>query len=114
MATTKVDQSPNGQEPTVHGSTMGPAAPHIAFKSEKEALGQPAHALEHIPTNQTADEKDVFRSHSVAALGITDWEEKEKKIVRILDMTLLPQLWILYMFNYLVSTNVSKTLEGDY
>lgn len=112
MATNKMDQPPNGQEPTIHGSTLGSAAPHVAFESEKEALGQPAHTLEHVPTNKTVDdEKDVFRSHSVAALGIPDWEAKEKKIVKILDMTLLPQLWILYMFNYLVSTPGLKSLE---
>lgn len=45
--------------------------------------------------------------NAVEALGIPDWEAKQSKIVRTLDMTLLPQLWILYMFNYLNRTNIA-------
>lgn len=32
----------------------------------------------------------------------------QKKIVKRLDMTLLPQLWILYMFNYLNRVNIAQ------
>lgn len=107
MANNNADQPPNGLEPTIHGSSMGSAAPHIAFASEKEVVEQPS-TLEHVPTNVTVDdEKDVVRGNSIAALGIPDWEAKQKKIVRTLDMTLLPQLWILYMFNYLNRTNIA-------
>jgi hypothetical protein len=41
------------------------------------------------------------REHGFAELGIPDWEALEKKVVRRLDMTLLPTLWLLYVFNYL-------------
>lgn len=37
----------------------------------------------------------------IEELGIPEWRALEKKIVRRLDMTLLPMLWILYVFNYL-------------
>lgn len=37
----------------------------------------------------------------IDALGIPNWRELEKKIVRRLDMTLMPCVWCLYFFNYL-------------
>jgi hypothetical protein len=63
--------------------------------------------LEAVQSNINADEKGVMRANSIEVLGIPDWEAKEKKIVKTLDMTLLPQLWILYMFNYLNRTNIA-------
>ncbi|KAH6695060.1 major facilitator superfamily domain-containing protein [Plectosphaerella plurivora] len=44
----------------------------------------------------------------VAALGFENTAELEKRIVRKLDMWMLPQLWILYMFNYLNRTNIAQ------
>ena len=38
---------------------------------------------------------------SIEALGIPNWRELEKKIVRRLDMTLMPCVWVLYFFNYM-------------
>ena len=46
--------------------------------------------------------------NAIEALNMPDWEQKEKKLVRILDMTLLPTLWILYLFNYLDRTNIAQ------
>ena len=94
MANDKENEVPAGQEQsTIHGSTMGSAASHIAFeKTENPDM------LETIPTNVTEAQKEVLKEDLVASLGIDDWQTKEKKIVRTLDMTLLPQLWILYMF----------------
>jgi len=37
----------------------------------------------------------------IDALGIPNWRELEKKIVRRLDLTLMPCVWCLYFFNYL-------------
>lgn len=96
MAINGADQPTNDQVPIIHGSTMGSAAPHVAFETKKESIEQPQ-TLETVPTNLSADEKEIQRHNLVEALGIPDWEAKEKKIVRRLDMTLLPQLWILYM-----------------
>jgi hypothetical protein len=33
------------------------------------------------------------------ALGIPNWREVERKVVRRLDMTLMPCLWVLYLFS---------------
>jgi len=37
-----------------------------------------------------------------------EWQAKEKKIVRRLDMTLMPMVWILYLFNYLDRNNIAQ------
>jgi len=69
---------------------------------------------------------DAFADiNHVARLGMPNAAELEKKIVRKLDMWMLPQLWILYMFNYLNRTNIAQARlntfnedlnlgEGDY
>lgn len=82
-----VPNSPNS-EPIVHGSTMGSAAPHIAFEKSKED----ADYLETVLTNQSVVDQAAKKLNAIEALGIEDWQAKEKKIVRRLDMTLLPQL----------------------
>lgn len=43
----------------------------------------------------------------IEALGIPEWEKLEKKLVRRLDMTLMPMLWVLYLFNYLDRASIS-------
>ncbi|CAO2651199.1 Nn.00g094960.m01.CDS01 [Neocucurbitaria sp. VM-36] len=110
MANDKAVDVAANQEPTIHGSTMGATAPHIAVE---KASGPDM--LETVPTNQTDTAKEILRQDLVASLGISDWQAKEKKIVRTLDMTLLPQLWILYMFNYLNRTNIAQArLDDDF
>lgn len=88
------------------GNAPGAAAP---LHAEDEKIAEPAH-LTVVPTNLTDVSKEkveIPRDQLVASLGIPDWEVKEKQVVRRLDMTLLPQLWILYMFNYLNRTNIA-------
>ncbi|KAJ9666158.1 hypothetical protein H2201_003837 [Coniosporium apollinis] len=45
------------------------------------------------------------------------WLRQEKKLVRKLDMTLMPMIWVLYMFNYLDRNNIAQarlnTFEED-
>jgi hypothetical protein len=81
-----------------------------------------------IPTTDIHDEKRTeFATdiNHVAQLGLMNTAELEKKVVRRLDMWMLPQLWILYMFNYLNRTNIAQARlnsfnedlnlgEGDY
>lgn len=43
----------------------------------------------------------------IEALGLEDWQALEKKLVRRLDMTLMPMLWVLYLFNYLDRASIS-------
>lgn len=101
MANTKPSEVPANQEAplpdaTVNGST-------IRFADEK---AEAADMLDHVQTNQTDIAKE-HHSDPISSLGIPDWEIKERKVVRTLDMTLLPQLWILYMLNYLNRTNIA-------
>ena len=36
-----------------------------------------------------------------------EWKRKERKLVMRLDMTLMPMVWILYLFNYLDRNNIA-------
>ena len=36
-----------------------------------------------------------------------EWKKKERKMVMRLDMTLMPTVWILYLFNYLDRNNIA-------
>lgn len=36
-----------------------------------------------------------------------EFRKREKKLVRKLDMTLMPMVWILYLFNYLDRNNIA-------
>lgn len=36
-----------------------------------------------------------------------EWKAAERGLVRKLDMTLLPTVWVLYMFNYLDRNNIA-------
>lgn len=51
------------------------------------------------------------------ALGIPNWKELERKVVKPLAMTLLPCFWVLYLFNYLDRASVARarlsSLDGD-
>jgi hypothetical protein len=44
----------------------------------------------------------------IAELGLENWQATEKALVRRLDLTLLPTLWILYLNNYLDRTNIAQ------
>lgn len=45
---------------------------------------------------------------AIAALGLENWRATEKKLVRTLDLTMMPMLWILYLFNYLDRTSIAQ------
>lgn len=81
-----------------------------------------------VPVAEVHDEKYTeFATdiNHVAQLGLANAAQLEKKVVRALDTWMLPQLWILYMFNYLNRTNIAQARlntfdedlnlgEGDY
>jgi hypothetical protein len=98
MANNKELDVPPGHEHTAGTASYG--------TPEKIHFEEPD-TLEQVPTNQTEAAKEAQRHNALEALDIPDWQAKEKKVVRTLDMTLLPQLWILYMFNYLNRTNIA-------
>lgn len=45
---------------------------------------------------------------SIAELGLPDWRATEKQLVRRLDMSLMPTIWLLYFNNYLDRTNIAQ------
>jgi len=54
--------------------------------------------------------KDITPAKEADAnwLPIDDaWRTREKKLVRKLDMTLMPTIWVLYLFNYLDRNNIA-------
>lgn len=81
-------------------------APGQAAHNEAVGHAEPAQ-LETVASNALEQEKPTGFSH-VEALNLPDAEALKKKIVRRLDMTMLPQLWILYMFNYLNRNNIAQ------
>jgi MFS family permease len=66
----------------------------------------------HNQTTSTYDPKSpegYYRNFEpIAELGLEDWRATEKALVRRLDLTLLPTLWILYLNNYLDRTNIAQ------
>ncbi|PSN73539.1 MFS general substrate transporter [Corynespora cassiicola Philippines] len=54
---------------------------------------------------------------TIEALGIPNWRDLEKQVVKRLDMTLMPCLWALYLFNYLDRASIAQarlsTLDED-
>jgi hypothetical protein len=66
--------------------------------SQKEGVS--IEQLEDAPKFRTADDLPS-PEEIIERLGIPDWRNLEKKLVRRLDLTLVPMLWILYVTNYL-------------
>lgn len=44
----------------------------------------------------------------IVELGLPDWRATEKQLVRRLDMSLMPTIWLLYFNNYLDRTNIAQ------
>lgn len=73
------------------------AVEHLDTKNDND-MPKPALSVD------VHDEKNVEFATDidhVAQLGFHNAAELEKKVVRALDTWMMPQLWILYMFNYL-------------
>ncbi|KAG5660381.1 hypothetical protein KAF25_002987 [Fusarium avenaceum] len=64
--------------------------------------------LNNVPSYENDKAEISPNLNHVELLGLPNAAELEKKIVRKLDMWMLPQLWILYMFNYLNRTNIAQ------
>ena len=77
--------SPLGAEDAVHREEVVPQDEENNFKREEPAK----------PEEQ------------IDALGIPNWRDLEKKVVWRLDMTLMPCLWVLYLFNYLDRASIA-------
>lgn len=79
-------------------------------ETEAPPLTNTAHleATQSNVSNTLEKPEHIPNLNHVEALNLPDAAALEKKIVRRLDMTMLPQLWILYMFNYLNRVNIAQ------
>lgn len=68
--------------------------------------------LEHYENAKVDATKDV-QVKSVDAINDPEQVLKEKRIVRKLDMTLMPMIWLLYLFNYLDRNNIAYVDKDD-
>lgn len=90
-------------EASVGAEGETPAQQHVPEVSDSPLQREPS-------LNTAAQEKvDIpLDLDHVAQLGLSNAAELEKKVKRRLDMTLMPQLWVLYMFNYLNRVNIAQ------
>lgn len=56
--------------------------------------------------NENADDRPA-EVDPMEALGDPDWRAKDRQLVRRLDCTFMPVLWILYFHNYLDRNNIA-------
>lgn len=99
-----------GQTPENNNTALGPDAPLPAAFEEKITYGD--HKENFVDEDGSIKELGNVQN-PLDALGIPDWRAVEKKVVKRLDMTLLPMLWILYLSNYLDRTNIAQArLDG--
>ncbi|KAF6789702.1 major facilitator superfamily transporter [Colletotrichum sojae] len=76
---------------------------------------------DHIDATTPIGEKDLASEKDLDGLGFDMSEEEfaatEKSLTRKLDLTLVPVVWILYLFNYLDRNNIAQarlsTFEKD-
>jgi len=74
------------------------SATDAIITSQKEGIS--IEQMEEAPKFRTAEDLPS-PEEIIERLGIPDWRNLEKKLVRRLDLTLVPMLWILYVTNYL-------------
>jgi hypothetical protein len=90
-------------QPNTNNIAMGPDAPlptdeKVQFDDDyNEKVAGDEHSIK----------RNASAINPLDALGLDDWRAIEKKVVRRLDLTLLPMLWILYLSNYLDRTNIA-------
>ena len=55
------------------------------------------------------NDKDIVQAENVNDIDepVENRAEKERSVRRKLDMTLMPMIWLLYLFNYLDRNNIA-------
>lgn len=81
--------------------------------SEKQPESHLGEHVDHVALSQSKTELQ-HEEHGPHDLHSTlghhespEWKSSERRVVRKLDMTLLPTVWVLYMFNYLDRNNIA-------
>lgn len=96
-----------------HLYNMAPQAEHPDrdfWKTEVERIGNVATTDKKLDAAQTSVE---FADEGQAKIAATPFEEKteaERKLVRKIDMYLMPTIWILYCFSYMVRSGLIQGL----
>lgn len=80
---------------------------HIKDTSQFPAGGFPP--AEEIPTSaeKESNVEEVETKGSPTPVQNEAWLAAEKSLVRKLDFTLVPMIWVLYLFNYLDRNNIA-------
>ncbi|KAI7090315.1 MFS general substrate transporter [Hortaea werneckii] len=105
------DDQKHTPRPSAEGAEPGHHVEMMVRTPTQKALG-------HIEDEELKDHDHLPAPHQVIEdLGIPNWRELEKKVVRRLDLTLMPCLWVLYFFNYLDRASIAQarisTLDQD-
>lgn len=74
----------------------------MALPDQKLALDANAAHVE-MGTNEKLDPEGLGED----TINQERWDAVEKSLVRKLDMTLMPTVWLLYLFNYLDRNNIA-------
>jgi MFS family permease len=101
--TTDGQSSDVSNQPAINNSPIEEARRKSAIDAiidPRKDEGVTIQQMEEAPKFTSADELPS-PEEIIEALGIPDWKKLEKKLVRRLDFTLVPMLWILYVTNYL-------------
>lgn len=85
------------------GGGLPPSSTAIENKTADQVTKDPSI----MEANEAKGELLPTPEEQIDALGIPNWRELEKKVVKRLDMTLLPCLWVLYLFNYLDRASIA-------
>jgi hypothetical protein len=90
-------------QPNTNNIAMGPDAP----LPTDEKIGCDDDYNEKVVGDEHSIKLNASAINPLDALGLDDLKAVEKRLVRRLDMTLLPMLWVLYLSNYLDRTNIA-------
>jgi hypothetical protein len=87
---TVVENRIMGHQPDTNNTAMGPGA--LLPTDEKIGFHDDLH--EKIVGDEDSIKRNASAISPLDALGLDDWRSVEKKVVRRLDMTILPMLWV--------------------
>lgn len=89
------------------GTEVAPPTAHVDNVPADTVTKKTEAVDEMDPEFLKSGEEPARPEEQLEALGIPNWRELEKQVVRRLDMTLMPCLWVLYLFNYLDRASIA-------
>lgn len=101
-------RSSSEQEQNNHGNENNAAIQSTGTDADVGTVDGKSIAVERIEYPEGSPEAYYRNFEPIAALNLPDWQATERALVRRLDWTLLPTVWILYLNNYLDRTNIAQ------